>query len=475
MKRIALGLCLVLSACAPREILLPVVGLDPPRFNDLPADFEAPLSAETERPMPGFGGSLDSLDRTPVIFVHGNTVSASYWQPVRAEFITQGYQRGELWGFSYGWNNVRYFDSADLSVPSLERAVTAVMDYIGEQTGTPVRQVDLIGHSLGVTLTRQWMRQTNAFHKVRSFIATCGANDGVWTASRDTRGQQRPVSWELYPGSPWLAQLNRDGETPGPTRYMTLYDGTGWGDVLFPAPYEHSGALEGADNVAWNVEHGSWYGHLNLPREPGPMAAMREWLQAGAEPDRDAEPPQIALDDNILTTDQPGARLHCREDGRYPDRATPARERLTMQPDTLYTCFAHHPATRLASPLARFRAFDEVDLARPRPTVSISPAGGVFEHPIDVTISSNDPEAYIVYNTAGTPLTTGSPLYRDGVHIVAPVTLTAMAVSPGGVRSEPVSVEIDISLELVEARHTLQRQFDPQAPVKYAGQRKKGN
>ena len=49
-----------------------------------------------------------------------------------------------------------------------------------------------------------------------------------------------------------------------------------------------------------------------------------------------------------------------------------------------------------------------------------------------------------------------------------------MAVSPGGQTSEVVTLDFDISLELVEARHTLLRQLDPSAPVNYEGKRKKG-
>ncbi len=466
---------LLLAGCAPRQVLLPALGVEPPALRDLPADFESPRSAETGQPMPGFGGGGGGVDRTPVIFIHGNTVSARYWLPVREHFAGSGYSKDELWALGYGWDNVRYFDSNDLSVPSVERIVNAVTAYLEERTGDPVPQVDVIGHSLGVTLVRQWMKQTNSWHRVRSFIGACGANDGVWTAWPDTRGQQRPVSWELAPDSPWLAQLDQGGETPGPTRYMTLYDGTGWGDVLFPRPWQDSSALEGAYNLAYNRENSTWYGHLNLPREPGPMDAMVTWLRDAPDARRKALPPDVAIADNRLEPSREGAQLHCTDDGRYPDRDTPSVKQLRMQSGKLYTCYAHDPQSLLSSPMRRYKAYTPTDFERRRPSIQASSAGGSFEHPQRVSLSSDDPEAFIVYNTAGVPLSTGSPLYRQPIEIVAPVTLSAMAVSPGGVTSEPLVLDFDISLELLEARHSLQRQFDPETPVRYEARRHKGN
>ena len=465
---------LLSAACAPREILFPALGMDAPAQRDFPADFTPPRSAETGQPMPGWGGGGGGVNRVPVIFVHGNTVSAAYWNGPRRYFMAKGYTGDELWALSYGWNNVRYFDSNDGSVPSLDRIVNRVTNYLTQLTGEPVQQVDIIGHSLGVTLTRQWMKQTNSFHRVRSFIGTAGASDGVWTAWKDTRGQQRAVSWELYPDSEWLQQLNRGDETPGPTRYMTLYDGTGWGDVLFPKPNEDSGALEGAYNLAYNRVHGTNYGHLELPREPETMDAMIAWLNDAPQPARGVARPDILKAGALLKPDQPDAQLHCATGPDLPDRDTPAVDQQMMVPGTLYTCFAFNPTTHLPSRLQRHRWEGENAPARPAPTLTVDPPGGVFEHPQRATLTTDDPEAFIVYNTAGTPVETGSPLYTDPVYIAGPVTLTAMAVSPGGQTSEVVTLDFDISLELVEARHTLLRQLDPSAPVLYDGKRKKG-
>jgi hypothetical protein len=468
-----LALCAITTACAPREWLLPKLGMTLPRLHDFPADYTPPVSHQTGRPMPGFGGGGGGVTRTPVIFVHGNTVSARFWLPAREYFLKAGYTPDELWALGYGWDNVRYFDSNDLSVVSLERIVNSVTAYLSEKSGRPIEQVDIIAHSLGVTLVRQWMLQTNNFHRVRNFIGVAGANQGVWTAWPDTRGQQRAVSWELYRGSPWLEQLNRPGETPGPVRYMTLYDGTGWGDVLFPKPSHHSSALEGAYNLAFNVEHGTWFDHLMLAREPPTMDAMIAFLRQAPEPLPQAQPPVLVREDDLLRADPPGAFVRCRDDGRYPDNATPPLGAVRLQGRGVYTCFAHDPRSHLSSPMARYRAREEYTPAAEL-AVSADPAGGVFEHAQFVRLESSDADAFIVYNTAGTPVNTGSPLYLGPIYVPGPLTLSAAAVTPAGHMSPALRVEFDISLEKVEAMHTLQRQFDPEVPVQYEGRRRVG-
>lgn len=457
------------SGCAPREWLLPKVGIDAPGLWDYPADFQPPVSNETGQPMPGFGGS-GAPNRTPLILIHGNTVSAGFWLPARKHLLAEGYQPSEIWAMSYGWNNVRYFDSNDLSVNSVDRIVDSVMQYLSQQSGREVRQVDIVGHSLGVTLVRQWMKQTNSWHKVRNFIGNSGANHGTWASRPDSRGQNRVVTFELNPQSPWIAQLNRGGETPGPTRYMTLYDGTGWADVFFAPDQKDSPRLEGATNLAYNREHGTHLDHLELPRVPRTLDAMVEWLGKSNEPLPEATPPAMVREGNLVRTED--ADLYCAEGGDYPTRSVQPTRELTLAEAMLYTCYAYSQRSQLSSPMQRFKRRDRADPGTL--TLTATPAGGVFENPQFVTLGSNDPDAYIVYSTAGVPVDSGSPLYQQPVYLPGPTTLTAMAISPDGRRSEMLTLAYDVSLEKIEAAHTLQRQFDPGVAEHYAGRRKKG-
>lgn len=468
---LAAGTLLASSACAPREVLLPKLGLSPPRLNQFPADFAPPLSSETDQPMPGFGGGGGGVTRTPVIFIHGNTVSARFWWPAREAFIEEGWTADELWAFGYGWDSVRWFDSNDLSVPGIERVVTAVTRYLSQKTGREIRQVDIVAHSLGVTAVRQWMKQNNAWHRVRNFVGVAGANHGVWTARLDARGQNRVTAFELAPGSPWLEQLNRDGETPGSTRYLTLYDGTGRGDELFPSPHEHSPRLQGAGNVPFNLEHGTGFDHLELPRRLETIAVMADFLKAAGEPLPQAPPPRLIETPRGVRADE--GLVFCADGGAYPDRARPGVAEFRLEPGALTTCFARSPRTGLSSPMRRFLRTARTP-SKSAPVLTAEPSGGQFEGPLDVHLGTNDPEAYIVYTTSGAEPDSGSPLYASPIHVAGPLKLRAVAITPEGQRSAPLHLNFDVSLELLEARHTLQRQFEPDAPVEAAGKRRKG-
>ncbi len=294
-------------------------------------------------------------------------------------------------------------------------------------------------------------------------------DDVAWP---DARGQNRVVSFEAHPASPWLKQIVRHGQAVGPTRWMSLYDGTGWADVFFPPPYEHSGAIEGAHNLPYNLVHGTWYDHLALPREPGPMEEMIKFLKQAPEPLPGAEPPSIVRKGDVLRADQVDAQLYCATGGVYPTRTTRGVGEVRLGELAIYTCYARNSRTELSSPIVRFKAARAAG-SEPLNLVA-TPAGGVFEHPVSVSLQANDPDAFIVYTTAGVAPESGSRLYVEPVYVPGPLTMTAMAIAPDGRQSEPLKLEFDISLEKVEAAHTLQRQFDPEVPEKYEGRRKVG-
>jgi predicted alpha/beta hydrolase family esterase len=437
-----------------------------------PADFEPPLSAQTDAPMRGFGGEGGGLRHTPVLFVHGNTESARFWRPVRAQLLEQGWSEDELWAFSYGWNSVRAFDSNDLAAPSIGRMVDAMTQHLSRKYGREVRQVDIVAHSLGVTAVRQWMKQDNAWHRVRNLVAIAGANHGVWTAGLDARGQNRISSLELAPASPWLEQLNRGGETPGPTRYLALYDGSGWGDVLFPAPNEHSPRLEGAKNLAFNVEHLTRLDHLELARAPQTVDEIAKFLREAHEPLPQATPPRVVREADVLRPDPSEARLSCAADGAYPNRMTTARDRIDLAPGLLQTCYAYDARSGLASPMERFRSGANAATAI---ELIADPPPGSYPDPQRVSLKANDPDAFIVYTTTGSEPASGSALYEQPVEVVGPLLLRAIAIAPNGTRSTELRLRYDVSLERLEAQHTLQRQIEPDAPIEHRGTRRKGH
>ena len=466
---------LTLVSCAPRELLLPVFGIEPPTLNGFPPDFEPPLSPETDLPMSGFGGAGGGLTRTPILFIHGNIESARFWLPARRAFIDEGWTQDELWAFGYGWNSVRWFDGNDLSAPAIGRMVDAMTAYLSRKSGREVRQVDIVAHSLGVTAVRQWMKQDNAWHRVRNLIAVAGANHGVWTARSDGRGQNRVTSLELAPGSPWLEQLNRGNEIPGPTRYMTLYDGTGRGDVLFPAPLEHSPALQGATNLAFNLERETYLDHLELPRVPQTVHAMAEFLRAAGEPLPQSAPPRLLRTGDRLHAEPTSARVVCADKARDPDRTLPQLADLQLTPGDVTSCYATDPHSGQVSAMQRLIGATGIAMPSAQaPALTVDPPAGVYANALHVRLQASDPAAMIVYTTTGAAPQTGSPLYAEPVFIASPLILRAVAIAPDGQRSEELTLRYDISLERLEAEHSLQRQLEPDAPIDPTRTRRKG-
>lgn len=210
-----------------------------------PAGFPTIVDASLGAPVLGFGGS-GTVSRTPVIFLHGNndTPFPTLCNPfgdirdVAQYFLDQGYGPGELWGLGYQGdqcdlltnplNRSGFPHSTEANVPDLGAFVRAVLAYTG------AKQVDIVGHSLGGTLAREWMRRDHAYHLVRRLVTIAAPHHGIVNCSPS------PLNyWQLPPlggftpdsaicaeyGSdhtPFLTRLNRGTETPGPTRYLAI-------------------------------------------------------------------------------------------------------------------------------------------------------------------------------------------------------------------------------------------------------------
>ena len=140
----------------------------------LPESFISPSDYVTGNPLLGWGGGQGEINHTPIVFIHGNAHSADNWVTMATYFAEEGYSWNELWAMSYlQVADDENYNSNEGNWQEIDEFVQAVIDYTGEE------KVIIIAHSLGVTLARTWLRHTEDYSQVNTFIGIAGANHGV--------------------------------------------------------------------------------------------------------------------------------------------------------------------------------------------------------------------------------------------------------------------------------------------------------
>ena len=245
--------------------------------------FRTPTDCEWGLPVGGWGGIRKGypLRHHPVIFVHGNHSDAVDWYAVADRFLAAGYTDQELWAISYNGLGGQYagvpivcpcppapravaysarsdvaphlaeagqYAANDVNVPDLVAFVDAVRSYTG------AAKVQLVGHSLGVTVIRKAMHDNpRLYRQVSAVVSIAGGNHGTSLC----RGFETTLYScdEVAPDTPWLDRLNRRGEAPGPTKWMSIYNGENALDPFFlkTPTYDdlQSPRLEGAVNLTF--------------------------------------------------------------------------------------------------------------------------------------------------------------------------------------------------------------------------------
>ena len=79
---------------------------------------------------------------------------------------------------------------------------------------TGARQVDIVGHSLGVTLAREWMRQDHAWHLVRALVAIDGPNHGMIDCSPNPLNYFNQAAFGGFTPESAICQEYGSGATP---------------------------------------------------------------------------------------------------------------------------------------------------------------------------------------------------------------------------------------------------------------------
>jgi pimeloyl-ACP methyl ester carboxylesterase len=290
-----------------------------------PAGFPVIVDATLGTPVLGFGSAEGPVAHTPVVFVHGNNDTAyptacnpfyGHMQDFANYLLGRGYRPSELWGLGYQGDQCdlladqtrrsAFGHTSAASVPDLRAFVHAVLDFTGAE------QVDIVAHSLGGTISREWLRQDQAYGLVRTLVTVASPHHGIINCSPSPLNYwQLPAFGGFTPTSavcvelgatatPFLAALNAGDETPGPTRYLTfratdsdlVYISAT--DGLFPAvpaldregnptDFSHSPALAGATNLglAGQSAHDPIAGsaHLGLWNSPEVWRTTLQFLR----------------------------------------------------------------------------------------------------------------------------------------------------------------------------------------------------
>lgn len=140
----------------------------------------------------GFGGGDCIASKTPVIFIHGNGDRAINWDspvtgavedyppPARSvydEFKQRGYNDCELFGVTYLSGAEQ--DSAERNYhrPDKYKIINGFIKAVKAYTGKD--QVDIVTHSLGVSMTMAALKHDDSWSSVRRFVNIAGGIRGL--------------------------------------------------------------------------------------------------------------------------------------------------------------------------------------------------------------------------------------------------------------------------------------------------------
>lgn len=134
-----------------------------------------------------------SACRDAVVLVHGNTGYPSDWANTYNYLRNKGYKTAEILRPNWGSKSCASCNNHSGSEKTSVR--NALSDAI-ERSCTG--KIDVIGHSMGVTLAAQQIIKLNISSKVDSFVGIAGAYRGLWSCGR-------------YPYNVWNATCGKYG------------------------------------------------------------------------------------------------------------------------------------------------------------------------------------------------------------------------------------------------------------------------
>lgn len=214
----------------------------------------------------GKANSSDTVVNQPVIFIHGNSDSAlgqsslmTGWNSSISYFLSQGYKTSEIYATTWGDANPLLSGNQYHSKPNLQK-IRAFIQAVKAYTGAA--KVDVVTHSMGVTLTRKailggsgsdalnggsYNLGSSLTSSVDTFVGIAGANRGLVSCYQT--GGTTPTCANtngLYPGylyfgfvvgvSNILTNMNASSHYEGAYTYSiwsTVDEVIGYGNVVY--------------------------------------------------------------------------------------------------------------------------------------------------------------------------------------------------------------------------------------------------
>jgi len=141
----------------------------------------------------GFGGGSCTATKTPVIFIHGNADNAisfdmppgyvkDYGTPTNSvydELKARGYNDCEIFGVTYLSSSEQGSAQYNYHSPGKYGIIKTFIDKVKAYTGKT--QVDIVAHSMGVSMSLATLHYYNNWTSVRKFINLAGGLRGLYS------------------------------------------------------------------------------------------------------------------------------------------------------------------------------------------------------------------------------------------------------------------------------------------------------
>lgn len=217
----------------------------------------------------GVPGSAGAAAKDPVIIVAGTFSPAFANEPLAARLRADGYR---VWIFELpGLGTGDIHDSG--------RALDAFADAVRSQTGAA--KVDLVGHSQGGLVARDYVKYWGGAAEVDSLVSLGAPHYGTSIAdiiSFLALGNCIGITacQQMERGSAYLNGLNAGDDTIGAVRYTNLY--TAYDELV--RPVTNATLADGATNV--KVQSQCWFrvvGHVGLILDGAVYSGVRQALE----------------------------------------------------------------------------------------------------------------------------------------------------------------------------------------------------